>query len=155
MSPKTSTLLRTPFLTGPGPAASPQPKHDRPHFAFPFQRDGVYGILTVEQGTTEHVDACCQMIIRCPLGFREDRPDFGWPWPEFNTTPIELGPLQEALSRLEPRAVPDVTQYQDAAEAAVQHIAITGRATASDNASRGMQRLHGRNPASSAATGDG
>ncbi len=127
--PLTSTSLRTPFLTGAGPPASPQPKRERPHFAFPFVRDGDFGILTVEQGTTEHVDACCQMIIRCPLGFREDRPDFGWPWPEFNTTPLQLGPLQEALSRLEPRSVPGVEQYRDAADAAVQHISVTGRMT--------------------------
>lgn len=98
---------------------------DRPHFAYPFQRgaDGKVGVT--EQDTTAHVDSCCQLIVRCPVGFRQERPEFGWPFPEFQTIPIDTGPLVEALTRFEPRAEPDIQQYADAAEAAVQHISIT------------------------------
>ena len=100
---------------------------DRPHFAYPFTRgaDGKIGV--VEQDTLEHIDACANVIIRCPVGFRLERPEFGWPFPEFQTVPIDLGPLEGALTRFEPRATPTINQYADAAEAAAQHITIDER----------------------------
>lgn len=99
----------------------------RPHFSWPFQRgaDGRVGV--VEQDTLEHVDSCCQLIVRCPVGFRLERPEFGWAFPEFQTIPIDLGPLEDALTRFEPRATPTISQYADAVEAAVQHITIDER----------------------------
>lgn len=98
---------------------------DRPHWGWPFVRSGTGGIPVVEQDTVEHVNACVNVIIRCPVGFRQERPEFGWAFPEFQTLPLDLGPLEDALTRFEPRATPDIVQYADAAEAAVQHVAVT------------------------------
>jgi phage baseplate assembly protein W len=71
---------------------------DRPHFAFPFTR-GAY----VEQDTTEHVMSCVNVIVRCPVGFRIERPDFGIPWPEY-ATQVDDDALLTAIENLEGRS---------------------------------------------------
>jgi phage baseplate assembly protein W len=120
---------------------------DIPHFAFPFQRrvtyrDGgldpnllggdqlppipVYGqVAVVEQDDTAHIDACCQVITRCPVGFRIERPEFGWRFPEFRTAPLDTDALVSAIQRFEPR-VSEVRarEYADVASDVVRHISI-------------------------------
>jgi hypothetical protein len=71
---------------------------DRPHFAYPFVRSGGK-VAVVEQDTAEHTLARANMVVRCPLGFRLERPDFGWPFPEFQPIPLDLGPLEDAMER--------------------------------------------------------
>lgn len=97
---------------------------DIPHFAYPFQRGANGKVNVVEQDTPEHVMTCEHMIVRCPLGWREDRPEFGWPFPEFHPAPVNTEALEEALRRFEPRGTARGTEYQDAAEAAVRHIRV-------------------------------
>lgn len=94
------------------------------HFAWPFQRGPDGKITVVEQDTAEHIAACENVIIRCPLGFREDRPEFGWPFPEFQPAPLDLAPLQAALRKFEPRGRATATEYADAADAAVRHVEV-------------------------------
>ncbi len=97
---------------------------DTPHFGYPFTR-GVNGkVNTVEQDTPEHVMSCEHVIVRCPLGFRQERPEFGWPFPEFHTVPLDLGPLEASLRRFEPRGQANATEYADAANAAVREVQI-------------------------------
>jgi hypothetical protein len=98
----------------------------RPHFSLPFGRDPSTGkVSVVEQDTAEHVMSCETMIVVHPLGFRDERPDFGWAWPEFRSLPLDLGALQEALTRLEPRGKPGVAvEYADVADASVRHVSI-------------------------------
>lgn len=97
-----------------------------PHFAFPFARargtNGKVGV--VEQDEERHVMSCENVIVRCPTGFREDRPEFGWPFPEFGNTPLNLAPLEDALDRFEPRGEANASEYADAANAAVRHIPV-------------------------------
>jgi phage baseplate assembly protein W len=90
-----------------------------PHMAFPFARGSV-----VEQDTEAHIMSCENVIVRCDLGFREDRPEFGWPFPTFQNNPLNLEPLRTALARFEPRGNADISQWADEAELAVQHIEI-------------------------------
>lgn len=97
---------------------------DTPHFAYPFQRGANGHIAVVEQDTDEHVMACENVIVRCPLGFRDERPEFGWPWPEFRTAPVDVGALEEALRRFEPRGRATGHEYADAVNAAVRNIDI-------------------------------
>jgi phage baseplate assembly protein W len=97
---------------------------DRPHFAFPFTR-GVTGKVNVnEQDTIEHVMACEHVIVRCPLGFRDDRPEFGWPFPVFQNAPLDLTALTEALNRFEPRGTATGHEYADEADQATRNITI-------------------------------
>lgn len=92
----------------------------RPHLRFPFQRVGGR-VNVVEQDDPEHVMSCNLVIVRCPLGFRDDRPEFGWPWPELGNAPIDLGPLRQALEQFEPRNERlDMTQFYDAINAAIR-----------------------------------
>jgi hypothetical protein len=94
-----------------------------PHLAFPFTRSGT-SVAVVEQDTEAHVMACENVIVRCPTGFREERPGFGWPFSTFQSVPLSLGPLQVALEQFEPRGRADATQWIDEAEQATQHIPI-------------------------------
>lgn len=93
---------------------------DRPHFAYPFER-GSY----VEQDTADHVMSCENVIVRCPLGFREERPEFGIPWPEFRTAPLDPAEITTALRRFEPRGNATGEEYADTADASVRHLSIT------------------------------
>jgi phage baseplate assembly protein W len=101
---------------------------ERPHFLHPFTRNGTVGV--VEQDTLEHVDSCCRVIVSCPTGFRDERPEFGWPFPEFTNVPIDTQAVSEAIRRFEPRARSvRAEEYADAAVDAVRHISITVEAT--------------------------
>lgn len=97
---------------------------DIPHFAFPFERGANGKVNVVEQDSADHVMSCEQVIVRCPVGWRDERPDFGWPFPEFATMPVDLSALEEALRRFEPRGDARATEWADTAETAVQHILI-------------------------------
>jgi len=92
----------------------------RPHLQFPFTRDPVSRtVQVVEQDTVEHVMSCEMVIVSCPLGFREDRPEFGWAWPELKNAPLDLGSLEQALRQFEPRRNASASQYLDFAAATV------------------------------------
>jgi phage baseplate assembly protein W len=94
---------------------------ERPHISFPFQRDPVTGsVQAVEQDSVEHIMSCETVIVQHPLGYRHDRPEFGWAWPELENAPLNLGSLEQALRQFEPRGKASATQYLDVARAAVQ-----------------------------------
>lgn len=76
---------------------------NRPHFAFPFTRTAT-GVQSVEQDSEEHILAQEQMVAYCPLGYREERPEFGWPWPDLQLMPIDATPLLNALNTFVPDA---------------------------------------------------
>jgi phage baseplate assembly protein W len=99
---------------------------DLPHFAFPFVRSGVRGtVVVVEQDTLEHVDACCQVIVRCPTGFRLERPEFGWAWPEFRNAPVNPSSLVSGLRKWEPRAINvRAEEWAEVAAYAIRHISV-------------------------------
>jgi phage baseplate assembly protein W len=97
---------------------------DLPHFAHPFVRGDDGHVRVVEQDTEDHIMACENVIIRYPLGYRIERPEFGWAWPEFHNAPFELSALEDALGRFEPRGRANARQYADAADAAVRRIQI-------------------------------
>ncbi|CAB4197541.1 hypothetical protein UFOVP1313_18 [uncultured Caudovirales phage] len=87
---------------------------ETPHFAYPFElANGKVSV--VEQDTAEHVMACENVIVRCPVGFRVERPEFGWPFPEFRQS-VNLEELETALQRWEPRSTANAIEYvnQDA-----------------------------------------
>lgn len=95
-----------------------------PHFAYPFQRDARGHVAVVEQDTPAHVGGCENVIVRCPLGFREERPDFGWPFPEFANVPIDPAGLMAALREFEPRGRASASEWMDEADHAVRHISV-------------------------------
>lgn len=98
---------------------------DRPHFAFPFVLGANGHVNVIEQDTEEHISSCENVIVRCPQGFRAERPEFGWPWPEFANVPIDVTSLEQALRRFEPRGRARAIEYADAASAAIRHISVS------------------------------
>jgi phage baseplate assembly protein W len=94
---------------------------ETPHLAFPFARGPNGKPALVDQDTPAHVMACENVILRCPSGFRQDRPEFGVPYPEYDTV-VDPDVIATALMRFEPRS--DVTastvrDYTDRATAIV------------------------------------
>jgi len=98
---------------------------DLPHFNEPFGRVASGAKLgVVEQDTDEHVLACEFTIVACPLGFRNERPEFGWPWPLFANAPLDLAGLEAALRQFEPRSRATASELADAASEATRRITI-------------------------------
>ena len=81
---------------------------ERPHFQQPFTRPAGRGVNVVEQDTADHILSCQWTIAACPVGFRNDRPEFGWSFPVFQQLPVQFDALVDALRTFEPRA-PDIT----------------------------------------------
>jgi phage baseplate assembly protein W len=98
---------------------------DIPHFKHPFSRtaDGT-GVEVVEQDSVDEVLSCEGVIVACPLGYFPAEPEFGWPFPEFRSQPLDDTALRAALARFEPRGNANVVQWRDAADAAVAHMRV-------------------------------
>jgi phage baseplate assembly protein W len=100
---------------------------DIPHLAFPFSRstDGSQ-VLVVEQSAADEIMACANVITLCPIGYRADRPEFGWPWPDLKVIPVDAGPLVRALNMFEPRASSSSVDVETMAQAAlaIQNIQV-------------------------------
>lgn len=99
-------------------------KPELPHFAYPFRRGSNGKVLVVEQDTEEHIGSCENVIVRCPVGFRDDRPEFGWPFPEFENIPVGTQALEDALRTFEPRGRARAVEWADEADSAVRHMSV-------------------------------
>ena len=97
---------------------------ERAHIPFPFERGPNGSVNVVEQDTDEHIMSCETVIVSHPLGYRHDRPEFGWAWPELETATLNLGSLEQALRQFEPRGSATASQYADTAQAAVLHVSV-------------------------------
>lgn len=86
----------------------------RPHFAFPFTRTAT-GVQVVEQGSDPHIMAQENVVAYCPLGYREERPEFGWPFPDLALMPIDAEPLLNALNSFVPNGKATLAQAQEIA----------------------------------------
>lgn len=66
----------------------------------------------VEQDTTEEVLECCKNILRYPIGFRDDLPEFGSPDLLFGEIAAGAAtePVRAALETWEPRALVEIEQ---------------------------------------------
>jgi phage baseplate assembly protein W len=100
---------------------------DLPHFAFPFGRDATGKVGVVEQGTLDHVRSQEYAVVVTPVGYRDDRPDFGWEVPLFSNLPLDLSPLADAFKRLVPDSDATITEWADEASIATRHIRIEER----------------------------
>jgi hypothetical protein len=81
---------------------------DVPHFALPFKfvPDG-HGNVTAavnEQDTLEDVTACVTAIVKTPLGYREELPNFGLRDMTFSEGGVNGDEVQVAIQQWEPRA---------------------------------------------------
>jgi phage baseplate assembly protein W len=89
------------------------------HFAAPFVIKRA-GTNVVEQNSPEDVAACVLRICQCPVGYREDLPQFGIPSLEFASVPLQLAGVEEAVKRWEPRALLETTEEAEALQQALR-----------------------------------
>jgi hypothetical protein len=75
---------------------------DLPHFSYPFRFGGPAAAVS-EQDSLEEIADCCAAILLCPLGYRDELPEFGLPPQTFATAP-DLDEIRGALDTWEPRA---------------------------------------------------
>src|SRR5271165_5500831 len=75
---------------------------------FEFNSHGV--AKTCEQGSPTDILACTYRLCLCEEGTREELPEFGIPQTIFQTVPIELQAVEEAITFWEPRAEPEITE---------------------------------------------
>lgn len=78
-----------------------------PHLSYPF-RFGANGHANVlEQDFLDEVANCCTVVLKCPVGFRIELPEFGAVDQTFTTRP-DVDALVGALQQWEPRADAEV-----------------------------------------------
>jgi len=77
-----------------------------------------------EQNSSGHVNTQIASVVSTPLDFRVERPDFGWPFPEFAMLPLDLSVLDAAIHKFVPDAVYQIDEWADPASQAVRHVRI-------------------------------
>jgi phage baseplate assembly protein W len=99
-----------------------------PHFQLPFRFEPINGVpeaAVYEQDTVDEITGCVEGIIRCPVGFRDELPDFGTPGDVlFSEAPLDLEAAKGAVSRWEPRAGVDYEESGSLFDEAIRNIGI-------------------------------
>ena len=95
------------------PITSP---HNAPTFAI-----GQKGTAVVEQGSEGDLLARAKNVCVCPIGFREDNPEFGIPSLLFKTIPLDISSVQTEVERW---AEVDLTvsEYAEGLQTAIRNI---------------------------------
>lgn len=99
-----------------------------PHFALPFRFEPVKGVPEAavhEQDTVDEIATCVEVVIRCPIGFRDELPEFGAPGDlVFSEAPPDLEAAKGCVARWEPRADADYDETGSAFDEGVRNIGI-------------------------------
>jgi phage baseplate assembly protein W len=99
-----------------------------PHFDIPFRFSGSMAANkaapTVEQGSFEDIANCVEVIVRTPIGFRNDAPSFGFPSIELLEQPILTEDVVELVQSQEPRAVVLMSEVPDALDILIDRITV-------------------------------
>lgn len=94
-----------------------------PHFPAEFKLTE-HGAVYVEQDSPEDIAACVFRIVSTVTGFREDYPEFGVGEVVFQNVPLNLGALEAAIEKFEPRAELNTTEGAQAMQQALRQIGI-------------------------------
>jgi phage baseplate assembly protein W len=84
-----------------------------PHFDIPFRFSSNGGAALAEQNTFLDIANCVEVIMRTPLGFRDDAPEFGFPDLALLDQPIVTKDLVDLVQAQEPRAILLITEQPD------------------------------------------
>lgn len=101
--------------------------YERPHLRFPYSR-GAY----VEQDTDQHQTSRALAVVACPVGFRVERPEFGWRFPTYQTAPLDTASLTNALRQFAGIEAPSADEYADEASAATRRMTVYMHSTGDD-----------------------
>lgn len=97
-----------------------------PHLRVPIRFEAGRAAL-VEQDTQEEIEQCVEAIIRYPLGYRLDQPDFGVADPAFSQAPVGTEDLEAAIMTWEPRADALLEENPDSLDSLVDRIRVAVR----------------------------
>lgn len=94
------------------------------HIAYPFTLT-LSGVAVVEQDTETEVLMCCQAIVACPVGVRDELPAFGVSYPEFEQAPLDPDGVAAAWGVWEPRAQITADTFADLHDESFWHEHVT------------------------------
>ncbi len=77
---------------------------DIPQFSLPLRLDGNGDFAVNEQDSLDEITDCVQAIVRYPLGYRIEKPDFGVPEQEFQQGGADAQTIRRQIDKWEPRA---------------------------------------------------
>lgn len=79
-----------------------------PHFSLPFKfqldQNGEMHACENEQDSIDDITDCVEAIVRCPLGYRIELPEFGIRDQTFSEGGLNVEEIQVAITQWEPRA---------------------------------------------------
>jgi phage baseplate assembly protein W len=80
-------------------------KIDTPQLAYPFEISPTGAVREVEQGDIDEIAMSIEIILRYPLGYRDELPDFGIPELSFRESTEDIASiLGDYVTRWESRA---------------------------------------------------
>lgn len=80
------------------------PYPDIPKLDLPIRYDGNGNLAAVEQDDEDEIMNCIEVILRYPVGQRDELPEFGVDDPVFAEGGADLDEIAIAIERWEPRA---------------------------------------------------
>jgi phage baseplate assembly protein W len=103
---------------------------DTPQFDLPFRLGPDGSPVEIEQDTVEEVGDCVEVLLRTPLGFYADQPDFGVDLPLFEESSgaVNMDEVQTAISAWEERADALIDSQPDLLDVFVSRVTINVRA---------------------------
>lgn len=102
---------------------------DIPHLKWPVQFANGQA-LVVEQDSIDDVLQCCKVVLSYPKGFAVELPEFGTPDQAFHQGSADVGEINAALDRWEPRARQLIDEHPDLLDPLIDHVEIHVRGEA-------------------------
>lgn len=104
-------------------------KNQVPHFTHPFRFYNASSVsltvATAEQDSEEEILTCVESILRYPIGYRNEKPQFGLSDPTFTEGRIDPVEIEETIGRWEPRATLDIAESLDEVDSLIARIRIS------------------------------
>jgi len=98
---------------------------DEPHISYPFRLNAAgTGAVAVEQDSEEEIMDCVEVLIRTPLGFRLEAPDYGVRPQEFREGGADIEEINTAINEWEDRAHVIIERQPDALHDLVDRVRI-------------------------------
>lgn len=99
-----------------------------PHFTHPFRMRNTASskeaAAVAEQDSIEEIMTCVESVLRYPIGYRNEKPEFGIDDQTFKQVPIDESFIEKTINRWEPRADLIITEAPDEFDQLVDRIRI-------------------------------
>ena len=95
-----------------------------PHFNSPFGLGTNGRVIVNEQNSISDVESAVLDIMLCPQGAKLGDPNFGIPWPLFQTIPLNTSGIYNAVTQQEPRATLTIEAMNNIWNAAQQQLTV-------------------------------